>query len=300
MPDELYRSSVPEPEVSIDVALVSELLAAQHPDLTGLPLSLHAEGWDNVTFRCGTDLAVRLPRRRLGAEIIDTEIRWLPEIAPSLGVPVPASLRTGEPQGGYPWRWCVVPWIEGDEAGPFDLGAEGAAQLGDFLGRLHAISPPKDPPRNPFRGGPLEETATRALARIERIATHDDPLASHMTDLRHEYLAGLEVARDVPETWLHGDLHPRNVLVKHESIAGVLDWGDMCVGDPCTDLAAAWLFLDPADHDAVWERYEPSAATLARSRAWAVAYGAMLLEAGRGADPLLEAAGRAALQRLLG
>ena len=299
MSDELYRSSVPDAEVSIDIALVSELLAAQHPDLAHLPLTVHAEGWDNVTVRCGDELAVRLPRRRLGAEIIGTEIRWLPEIAPSLGVPVPVALRVGAPQGDYPWRWCVVRWIDGEEASPFDLGGDGAARLGDFLARLHAVPLPARPPRNPFRGGPLERAAQRAITRIERTATYR-PLAPGVGELRRLFLAGLDAPRDVPETWLHGDLHPRNVVMREGSIAGVLDWGDMCAGDPCTDLAAAWLFLEPVHHETVWGRYEPTGPTIVRARSWAVAFGAMLLEAGRQADPRLEAAGRAALERVLG
>jgi aminoglycoside phosphotransferase (APT) family kinase protein len=46
-----------------------------------------------------------------------------------------------------------------------------------------------------------------------------------------------------PPTWLHGDLHPANVVVRDGTLAGVIDFGEMCAGDPATDLSAAWILL---------------------------------------------------------
>ena len=43
--------------------------------------------------------------------------------------------------------------------------------------------------------------------------------------------------------WLHGDLHPANVVVQDGTLAGVIDFGEMCAGDPATDLSAAWILL---------------------------------------------------------
>ena len=94
---------VPPAEVGIDEQLVRGLLADQHPDLAGLPLRFAAAGWDNELWRLGEDLAVRLPRRALGARIIVGEQRWLPELSRRLPVAVPVPLRTGVPGRRYPW-----------------------------------------------------------------------------------------------------------------------------------------------------------------------------------------------------
>ena len=59
----------PAAEHLINAELVRGLLADQHPDLAALPLRKLAEGWDNVIFRLGDALCVRLPRRQLGAEV---------------------------------------------------------------------------------------------------------------------------------------------------------------------------------------------------------------------------------------
>ncbi len=46
----------------------------------------------------------------------------------------------------------------------------------------------------------------------------------------------------------HGDLHLRHLLVTESgSVTGVIDWGDLCLGDPAIDLSIAYLaFADPA------------------------------------------------------
>jgi aminoglycoside phosphotransferase (APT) family kinase protein len=37
---------------------------------------------------------------------------------------------------------------------------------------------------------------------------------------------------------LHADLHPANLLTRDGNFCGVVDFGDMCAGDPACDLAA--------------------------------------------------------------
>ncbi len=63
------------------------LLGDQHPDLADEDLRLFGSGWDNTTYRLGDELAVRLPRRKLGAEMMVKEQRWLPEIATRFTAP---------------------------------------------------------------------------------------------------------------------------------------------------------------------------------------------------------------------
>ena len=64
----MAAQNMPAAEVDIDERLVRQLLGDQHPDLAHLPLTMVANGWDNVIFRLGHEMTVRLPRRQLAAD----------------------------------------------------------------------------------------------------------------------------------------------------------------------------------------------------------------------------------------
>ena len=70
--------SMPTADVVIDERLVRALLEEQHADLAGFALTDPVYGWDNVMFRLGPDLLVRLPRRLMSASLVLHEQRWLP------------------------------------------------------------------------------------------------------------------------------------------------------------------------------------------------------------------------------
>lgn len=278
----VFRPGTPAAEVAVDADLVRRLLAAQHPDLADLPLAEAASGWDNVMFRLGDELAVRLPRRRVAAPLIATEQAWLPEVAAGLPLAAPVPLRTGAPGDGFPWTWSVIPWLEGDTA---DLALPDAAQgavLGGFFRALH-VPAPVYAPRNPYRGVPLVDRADSFQAQLDNLADKTDLITGPMLDL---WRAGAATPVDVAPTWLHGDLHPRNVLVRDGRISAVIDWGDMAQGDRASDLAAVWMLLpDRAAREEAIALSGASEATWIRARGWAVWYGAILLSTGLANDP---------------
>ncbi|MFI5910268.1 phosphotransferase [Dactylosporangium sp. NPDC051541] len=98
MSDEpMTPAGVPAAEIEIDEDLVRALLRAQQPDLAELRLTLAAIGWDNVTYRLGEHLTVRLPRIRAGSELLRHEQAWLPVLAGRLPIRGPVPERLGEP-----------------------------------------------------------------------------------------------------------------------------------------------------------------------------------------------------------
>ncbi|MCA8905282.1 MAG: phosphotransferase, partial [Hyphomonas sp.] len=104
---------------------------------------------------------------------------------------------------------------------------------------------------------------------------------------------------DLARTWIAGDMHARNILVRDGRLAAIIDWGDMCAGDPATDLASIWaLFDDPAARAAAIKAYGMSAATLARARGWAVFFGVILLETGLHDHPRHAKMGADTLRRI--
>jgi aminoglycoside phosphotransferase (APT) family kinase protein len=281
----------PPAEHEIDEGLVRRLLAAQHPDLADLPLAYVADGWDNATYRLGDDLAVRLPRRQVAVELIVSEQRWLPVLARRVGLAVPEPVRAGEPDEGYPWPWSVVRWVDGVPVDQVPLRDDQAGPFGAFLAHLHGPAP-DDAPRNPHRGVPLRTKAEALAIRWDRM---DDADA-----VRRAWDEVVDVAIDAEPGWLHSDLHPKNLVGADGRLVGAIDWGDLGVGDPATDLGAAWMLFPPEAHDDVWDAYGGvSDATLARARGWAIFFGTVLLDTSVDDEDTFGRIGRTTLDRVL-
>jgi len=289
------NTGTPSAEVHIDQALVRALIQAQHPEFATLEISPIDTGWDNAIFRLGTEFAVRLPRRAAAAELIRHEQRWLPHLATQVPIPIPSPLRIGQPGWGYPWFWSVVPWIEGDAADVTAPGPDQAIRLTAFLRALH-VKAPEQAPANPWRGVPLRNRAASVAERIQRLTEKNVSLSPRILDT---WQAALQAREDVCPTWIHGDLHPRNVVAKDGKITGIIDWGDMTSGDRATDLAAVWmLFPDRIARTRALIDYGADTDTVLRAKGWAVLFALMLLDTGIQDHPRHAAIGAATLRRL--
>lgn len=262
---------MPAAEVAITVDIVRALLREQHPDLAGFPLVDAGEGWDNRQVRLGAEFVVRLPRRQVAAALIEHEQQWLPVIAPRLPLPVPVPVRLGRPGCGFPWPWSITPWFEGQVAVTANANVS-TSQLGQFLCALHQPAPP-DAPHNPFR----TSLASRSEAFEER-ASQFIPGDDRSTANAVWYAALSAHPWEGPAVWLHGDLHPANLILNEGRLRAVIDFGDLTAGDPAVDLAVAWMLwgrparerfrttVDGASFrmdDAAWQR----------ARGWALSLG---------------------------
>ncbi len=135
-------------------------------------------------------------------------------------------------------------------------------------------------------------------ARMQRLELAGVPLPRKLPEF---WAAAVSAPMDAPNTWIHADLHPRNVLVKDGAFAGVIDWGDVATGDPASDIASVWMLLANADERAAaLSAYGSlSPATCARARGWAIALGLVLLETGMVDSPRHAAIGQAILDRVV-
>jgi len=275
----------PPAEVRIDADLVRRLLESQSPDLLPADVTPVDEGWDNVTYRVGAAHAVRLPRREIAVQLLLNEQRWLPVLAPLIALEAPVPVALGRPSALFPWPWSVVPWIEGTSAEACSLAAGSGEALAGALRALHRLAPDDAPP-NPFRGVPLEARREAVEERLERLG-----LDALVPLWRH----ALETEPSAVRVWLHGDLHPRNAVVRDGRLVGLLDWGDLTAGDPATDLACAWMLFGEEGRAAFLEAYAPSAEERARAAGWAVNFASAHLDS---AEPRHVAIGRVIARQL--
>lgn len=233
-------------EVPVDAALVRRLLAGQFPQWAELPVEpVRAFGTDNAMYRVGDHLVARLPRRARTTGPLAKERRWLPELAPLLPVAAPVPLAEGRPAEGYPFEWCVYPWLRGEEATAERIRDPDrfADELAALIAGLRRVDP---------RGGP--EPGEDNFGRGEPLAKRDAATRAAIDALGAETATAVwDAALRAPTweqepVWIHGDLDARNLLVEQGRLTAVIDWGCLGVGDPAYDVMAAWKMLPRSAH----------------------------------------------------
>lgn len=288
----------PTAEVSIDEPLVRRLLEEQHPELAGSRIRLMTSGWDNAIFHLGVDLLMRLPRRQLAADLIGNEQRWLPELASRLPIPIPVPRYAGRPSDAFRWAWSVVdliPGVDGLDESP--APAEAVAVLASFVNAMHVVAP-VDAPSNSFRGVPLRNREEQTRSELVGF-TAAFPEGPDVGLLEEIWERALEApTHEGPPVWLHGDLHPGNVIVRDQTIASVIDFGDLTSGDPATDIGAAWMFFESADRERFRSLVGADGPTWARARGWALSV-SLGIALNSSDNPRYEALGLRTLQRVI-
>lgn len=293
--------------IQITERLIRDLLQDQHPDLAGLPLREVEGGWGNQMWRLGDELAVRIQRMDTDPDHQLKERRWLPLLAAQLPLPIPIPMRCGTPSKRFAKLWTVMTWVPGV---PLDhefitRGDHAADTLAAFLRALHVAAPAGAPadtgrgahPRDCTDGfnhflGSLD-AASVGVDVVDVRAVWDDAVAAPVWE--------------GPPVWVHGDLHPANVVVVDGTLAGVVDFGDLFAGDPALDLAAAWVLLPAGGAARFFDAYaDVDEAMTRRARGLAAVKSLFLMLMGQNGDrglpggkPAWGAAGRAALDRVL-
>jgi len=288
-------------DVTVDAALARRLLEEQFPDLASLPIVLLGSGWDNTVYTLGDEWVFRFPRREVVLPGFRIEIEFLPQLAPLLPFAIPVPERIGEPSEAFPWPFFgarKLPGVELADAPETDRVAL-AVELARFLRTLH-----RDEGVQAVGSG-LPENWTRRADMEIRVPYVLDKLAE-LDALWHapaHVRALIESARSLPpprpRAVCHGDFHFRHVLVENGRMSGVIDWIDLCRGDPALDLQTVWSLLPADARPAFLAGYGVvDDETLLRARVIAFHLGAALLDYGHQEGlPALEREALAALER---
>jgi aminoglycoside phosphotransferase (APT) family kinase protein len=297
-------------EIVVDAPLVNALLGEQFPELDAGSARLLGEGWDNSVWVVEERWAFRFPRREIAIPGVRRELEVLPRLAPLLPVPIPEPRFVGVPDDRYPWPFFGAALLPGREPADSELGDDDRIELGAALGRflrvLHsaetraAVDPERKLPVDVNRRADMTFRVVRVrenLAALDELGLWRAP-----PDVGRL----LESAERLPPSsselvLAHGDLHLRHVLLDGGSLVAVIDWGDVCLADPCIDLILAWSLLGPAGRERFFAGYGTvSEEQLLRSRVLALGLDTMLLRYAEDAqNERLRAECVAALERTL-
>jgi aminoglycoside 2''-phosphotransferase len=261
----------------MDADRCRKILAATLPSLAVEDVRYLAEGWDSAVFVVNGSLLFRFPKRAEVAVTLEREIRLLPELAPTLSVPIPQFIHVVRDRSRYPWTFAGYPLIDGVSADQTAFDEEQAIgvarKIGGFLRRLHAFPTPRavalgvEPAHvaggvQPFRrfAAMVHEQVTPLLA-----ASESHRLARWFDEVQAEGVFDFE------PVLIHGDLGIEHLLVDpaDSSLVGVIDFGDTGTGDPAVDFAGLLVGLgEPAVRAALTAYGRPDDAAILTRAGW--------------------------------
>jgi aminoglycoside phosphotransferase (APT) family kinase protein len=275
-----------DPEVEIDEPLVRALLDEQFPELATRPVRFVGKGWDNSVWVVDEEWTFRLPRRQIAIPGVERELAILPLVARLVPVSVPVPTLVGSASERFPWPFFAYRPLPGAEPADAELSDDErvrfAAQLAGFLRALHA--PETRDAVDPGGALPIDfnlraDMSVRVPRARENLAyLRESRLWSPPAAVEHILGAAEGLAPASGGLVLaHGDLHLRHVLVADGALAGVIDWGDVCLADPCIDLMLVWSLLTPSARERFFADYGPvSEERRLRSRVLAINLDSML------------------------
>lgn len=291
------RKKMHSEEVEADVSVAGRLIASQFPQWAGLPIELvRSTGTVNAIHRLGGDMCVRLPRVHRWAAELESELQWLPKLAPHLPLAIPEPLAKGEPDKEYPFHWAVYRWLHGE---PWELDRvrdmeEAAADLAQFVVAMQRIDPTGGPPSGRSKPLAMRDTETRAaIESLHGVIDTDLAKAAWEASLRAPAWDGVPV-------WTHGDLLPPNLLVDRGRLRAVIDFGVAGVGDPACDVIAAWSTLSGDAREVYRSALQVDDGTWERGRGWALSIALLIIPYYPETNPALVAMATRMVDEILG
>ena len=249
---------------ALDEAEASRLIESVCPDLVPARACCAGEGFDFEIYRVG-ELAFRFPKRREHAARLRNELALLDLVASRASIAVPRIGGGPFTSAKFPWEFAALRWIRGrlmvlEDSRDWDLDALGES-FGSFLSEMHSI--------------PLVEVCEacpqipRGIRDVISWPTRHQDKISRMRGIANAGLAHrLESYAENPGTLLaplsddelvfcHGDLHAENIVLEIETrrVAGVIDFGDACIGDCASDFAGLFAWGGDALLDAALRTY---------------------------------------------
>lgn len=226
----------------------------QHwPELSLERFEKIGEGMDSVACLLNGELIFRFPKYASVAAQLRREIALLPEIqrrvAGPLQLRVPEFVYWGSLPQGWPFvGYVAIPgqelWCSVWRAAEPQRQKYWAQQVAAFLKVLHRFPLDQAAGLN-LRRFELRQAYTQDFQRLQAEAW-DLFSGAEQREIERRFHHFLNTAAhfEQPLVLLHADLSPEHLFYRPETLqlTGVIDFGDLCLGDPDYDLL--YLYLD--------------------------------------------------------
>ena len=257
--------------IDISVELVKKLIKEQFPQFSHLEIKpVEFMGHDNRTFYLGNQMSIRLPSSGEYASQVEKEWKWLNYLADKLSMPIRKPLFLGKGNSEYPYSFLINQWIDGEELNDNNIDSKNdiAKDLGKFLKTLQSIDSSNGPlagDHNFFRGGNLKVYETMVLDSTEFLKE-----VLPKKDIENLWDLAVKSTYEGKPLWIHGDIACGNILIKENRINGIIDFGQLGIGDPACDYVMAWTYFDKSSKDIFLEELQCDINMKNRAMGWAL------------------------------
>ena len=257
--------------IDISVELVKKLIKEQFPQFSHLEIKpVEFMGHDNRTFYLGNQMSIRLPSSGEYASQVEKEWKWLNYLADKLSMPIRKPLFLGKANSDYPYSFLINQWIDGEELNDNNIVSKSdiAQSLGKFLKSLQNIDPSNGPiagEHNFFRGGNLKVYESMVWDSSKRLK---DVFPKEV--IESLWNLATESQYEGKSFWIHGDMASGNVLIKDNRINGIIDFGQLGVGDPACDYVMAWTYFESDSKRVFLEELQCDTNMKNRAMGWAL------------------------------
>ncbi|MFS0597726.1 phosphotransferase [Peribacillus frigoritolerans] len=264
-------------EYPVSLELAGKLIMLQFPEIELEEIKQFGEGFDNTVIQINGQFVFRFPRRPIAVTLIQVENQLLPSIAGTFPLAIPEPIFFGKPSTLYPYPFTGYKMVKGHlpVEGTKAKKVESAKRFARFLKVLHSFPVEKAKRLGvqpdgmmrldiPYRKKSLMENVSNLIKlgyfeQAHAVKDFVETLGEGELDVQH------------PISLVHGDIHIRNVLLDDEGVlAGVIDWGDVHIGNPAIDFSFLYSYFPKEVRSAFFEIYgeiEKETESLARFRA---------------------------------
>ncbi|WP_409303360.1 phosphotransferase [Peribacillus sp. SCS-155] len=236
-------------EFDVKAETARRLIQLQFPQLKIDHLEELGEGFDNTVFMVNRDYVFRFPKRQVSVDLLRVENSLLPELVSQVPLSIPAPQFIGHPSEAYPFPFTGYKLLKGKVPGkiPMESRLSSAPHFARFLKALHSF-----PVKRAESLGVEPDRLNRINVNVrvpmfrKRIEQLEQLGFSREAKLAAACLHSLSGCSDtgIKNVLVHGDIHIRNVIVNNEGqLTGVIDWGDVHIGNPAIDISFIYSFL---------------------------------------------------------
>src|SRR5579883_2111909 len=234
-----------ENEPAKDISLYISLIQQNFPEIELRNIRPITRGWDSFVLDVNGELIFRFPMRDDVMVYLRREMRLLPLLEPALSTPIPHFRYIGRGNAAYLHTFVGYTKLDGVALESEEITGEQLARLAPalarFLSELHCF-PVELAIQASVEAHTPEQWRERYYERYldlqKRVFPRlNEELRTRSAQLWEGFLEDKTIFTFQP-VLIHCDLNGEHILCDPERgvLTGVIDWGDVTIGDPALDF----------------------------------------------------------------